>query len=85
MVFLVLTHQCVGTLVFEGCWRLEGFGGAGMGLRGGLVASRRVAWKMLLLLLFFWEMDGTWKQIFEGSWGLRVCTLFLSRCRTGYK
>lgn len=44
---------------FEGCWRLEGFWGVGMGLRGGLVASRRVAWKMLLLLLF-WEMDGTW-------------------------
>lgn len=27
--FLVLTHQCVGILVFEVCWRLEGFGARG--------------------------------------------------------
>lgn len=40
--YVLLTHQCVGILVFEVCWRLEGFWGAGMWLRRGRVASRRV-------------------------------------------
>lgn len=53
---------------FWGVLALGGFWGRGDRVERGLVASRRVAWKMLLLLLLlFWEMDGTWTQMVEGS------------------
>lgn len=55
---LVLTHQCVGTLVFEVCWRLEGFWGVVE--RGvGRVASRRVedVFVVVVLLGDGWDLD----------------------------
>lgn len=44
-------------LFFEGCWRLEGFWGEGMGLRGDFVASRRVEDVFVVVLGDGWDLD----------------------------
>lgn len=56
---LVLTHQCVGTLILWGVLALGGFLGRGDGVERGVgrVASRRVKNVVVVVLGDGWDLD----------------------------